>query len=86
VSSDILNVEQAAELLQLTPPTVRQMASRRIIPGRKLGGKYWRFSTRQLFAWVRNEPIGPSPTTAPARRRSSTKSKLSAPDGTVVAS
>jgi excisionase family DNA binding protein len=60
VIGDILSVEQAAELLQLTSPTVRQMASRGIIPGRRYG-KLWRFSLKQLIAHV--EAGDPCPST-----------------------
>ena len=48
---DILDVEEAAELLQLSAPTVRQMADRKLLPGRQLG-KLWRFSRRQLIEFI----------------------------------
>lgn len=51
MANDILSVEEAAELLRLTPPTVRQMASRNLLPGRRLG-KLWRFSRRKLVEFI----------------------------------
>src|ERR1700675_3250494 len=47
----ILSVEEAAEFLRLTPPTVRQMASRAVLPGRRIG-KLWRFSRQQLIDFI----------------------------------
>lgn len=52
MSDDILTVEQAAELLHLTPPTVRQLASRGLIPCKRYGRLY-RFSKEQLVAQVK---------------------------------
>ena len=57
---DILDVEQAAEFLRLTPPTVRQMASRNLLPGRRIG-KLWRFSRRKLVEFI--EAGNPCPST-----------------------
>ena len=60
MNEDILTVEQAAELLHLTPPTVRQMASRNLLPGRRIG-KLWRFSRRKLVEFI--EAGNPCPST-----------------------
>jgi excisionase family DNA binding protein len=51
-ASEILTVEQAADLLHLTAPTVRQMASRALLPGRRIG-KLWRFSRKKLVAFIK---------------------------------
>lgn len=48
---DILTVEQAAEFLQFTPSTVRDMANRGLLPGRRLG-RFWRFSRRKLVEFI----------------------------------
>jgi excisionase family DNA binding protein len=39
---DLLTVEQAAEKLQLSIPTVRRMLREGKLPGRKLGPRQWR--------------------------------------------
>ena len=59
-SDEILDVEQAAEFLHLTPPTVRQMAARNLLPGRRIG-KLWRFSRRKLVEFI--EAGNPCPST-----------------------
>jgi excisionase family DNA binding protein len=43
----ILTVEQAAELMHFTPHTIRRLAARGEIPGRRIGG-VWRFCAEQL--------------------------------------
>lgn len=48
---DILTREQAAELLQLNPEVLRRLVAAGKVPGNKVG-KQWRFSRRQLIAWV----------------------------------
>jgi excisionase family DNA binding protein len=53
--ADVLTVDQAAELLQLSAPIVRQLASRSELPGRRMGkrtGFAWRFSRKQLIEFV----------------------------------
>lgn len=55
---DILTAQEAAELLRLNPYTVKQKALKGEIPGRKMGrggSARWRFSRRQLIAWVEKE-------------------------------
>jgi excisionase family DNA binding protein len=47
----ILTVEQAAELLQVRPKTVRALASGGLIPAAKLG-KFWRFDEQLLREWL----------------------------------
>ena len=47
----ILTVEQAAALLQVTVKTCRGLAARGVIPAFKLG-KAWRFVRQELEAWA----------------------------------
>jgi excisionase family DNA binding protein len=49
--SRILTVEQAAELLQVRPKTVRSFAHKRKIPAVKIG-KLWRFDEDLLLEWL----------------------------------
>lgn len=51
---DILNRDQAAELLQLNPETVARLARARELPAKKVGHQ-WRFSRRRLEAWIGGE-------------------------------
>lgn len=74
VADEILNVAQAAELLHLTEPTVRQMASRNLLPGRRLG-KLWRFSRRKLVEFI--EAGNPCPSTNAEALRTSGVDSLS---------
>lgn len=50
----ILTVEQAAELLQVRPKTVRALAAGGIIPAVKVG-KFWRFDEALLRDWLRTK-------------------------------
>jgi excisionase family DNA binding protein len=47
----VLTAEQLAQLLQLDVRTVRSLAARGEIPGRKLG-REWRFSRRAVLDWL----------------------------------
>ena len=49
--NDVLTVDQAAEFLQLNEYTVRLLARRRELPGKKVGGS-WRFSRKKLLEFV----------------------------------
>jgi excisionase family DNA binding protein len=49
--TDVLTVEQAAELLQTEPDAVRALAEAGELPGRKIGDE-WRFLRRALLAWL----------------------------------
>jgi len=52
--NDVLTVEQAAQLLQVSPKTVRKLFRRRQLPGgRKLGPKLIRFSKASVLEWLR---------------------------------
>lgn len=48
---EVMNVEQTAELLQLEPKLVLELAEAGKLPGRKLG-KEWRFSRTAVIAWL----------------------------------
>jgi excisionase family DNA binding protein len=52
-SKDVLNVEEAAELLGVSPWTVREQARQGHLPGRKVG-KEWRFSRQGLMIWLQD--------------------------------
>lgn len=47
----MLTAEQLADLVQLDPKTVRSLAARGEIPGRKLG-REWRFSRQAVLDWL----------------------------------
>ncbi|MBA2630336.1 MAG: helix-turn-helix domain-containing protein [Thermoleophilaceae bacterium] len=48
---DVLTVEQAAELLQLSGKTLKRLAQAGRIPGRRVGNQ-WRFSRQGLMDWL----------------------------------
>jgi excisionase family DNA binding protein len=48
---DVLTVEQLAELLQVDEKTVRTLAAKGELPGRKLG-RHWRFSRQAVLDWL----------------------------------
>jgi excisionase family DNA binding protein len=48
---EVLTAEQLAELLQVEVKTVRALAARGELPGRKLGNQ-WRFSRRAVLDWL----------------------------------
>jgi predicted ribosomally synthesized peptide with nif11-like leader len=49
---EVLNSEEAADLLGVKPFTIRTYARRGVIPGKKLGNE-WRFVKNDLMAWLR---------------------------------
>ena len=53
---EVLDVEEVADLLSVSPWTVREQARLGRLPGRKVG-KEWRFSRQGLLEWLR-EGIG----------------------------
>jgi excisionase family DNA binding protein len=53
---EVLNAEEAAELLGVNPYTLRQKARLGELPGRKVG-KEWRFSRTALLEWLRDSEI-----------------------------
>ena len=48
---DVLTVEQLAKLLQVDDKTVRALAAKGELPGRKLG-RHWRFSRQAVLDWL----------------------------------
>jgi excisionase family DNA binding protein len=48
---EVVTVEQLAELLQVDEETVRELARRGELPGRKLG-REWRFSRAAVLDWL----------------------------------
>jgi excisionase family DNA binding protein len=48
---EVLNVEQAGQLLQIDPAMVIELSEAGQLPGRKLGA-HWRFSRAALVAWL----------------------------------
>jgi len=48
---DVLTVEQLAQLLQVDEKTVRTLAAKGDLPGRKLG-RHWRFSRQAVLEWL----------------------------------
>lgn len=52
-NKEVLNADEAAELLGVSPWTVREQAKAGKIPGRKIG-KEWRFSRTALLEFLRS--------------------------------
>lgn len=50
---DVLTLGQLAELLQVDEKTVRSLAAKGELPGRKLG-RQWRFSRQAVLDWLAN--------------------------------
>jgi excisionase family DNA binding protein len=50
-ASEVLTVEQAAELLQTDAEAVRELADAGELPGRRIGDE-WRFLRRAVLAWL----------------------------------
>lgn len=57
---EILTIEQAAEMLQVSVRTIQRMVKDGKIPGRQVGSQ-WRFDRDQLREWVRCEIEVPEP-------------------------
>lgn len=53
----LLSADEAAELLQVSPYTVRQWARERKIPAIRLGDRYWRFRRSALDAWLAEQEV-----------------------------
>ncbi|MCK9995656.1 MAG: helix-turn-helix domain-containing protein [Candidatus Krumholzibacteria bacterium] len=51
---EILTLQQAAEMLQISERTIQRMLKMGEIPGTRIGGQ-WRFDREQLRAMVRGE-------------------------------
>ena len=46
-----LTVDEVSQFLKVTPDTVRQLAAKGELPGRKIGNK-WRFSSLAIHLWL----------------------------------
>ena len=53
---DVLTVDQAAELLQLSSKTLKRLAQAKRIPGRRVGNQ-WRFSRQALMDWLAGKEL-----------------------------
>lgn len=51
---DVLKSDEVAELLEISPLTVRDWAKKGKIPARKIG-KEWRFSKAAILKWLEGE-------------------------------
>lgn len=54
VEKDVLKTDEVAELLEITPLTVREWAKKGKIPAKKIG-KEWRFSKAAILKWLEGE-------------------------------
>ena len=50
----LIDADQAAELLEIHPKTVKRLATKGILPGMRIG-KLWRFRASMLDAWLRSQ-------------------------------
>jgi len=48
---EVMTLDQAAELLQIEPEAVAELAEKGELPGRRIGDA-WRFSRRAVLAWL----------------------------------
>lgn len=51
VERDVLNIEEAAELLGISVKTFNKVLHQQDMPGRKIG-REWKFSRQALIEWV----------------------------------
>ena len=51
IPSEVLTVAQAADLLQIEPDAVRELAEAGELPGRRIGEE-WRFLRSAVLAWL----------------------------------
>lgn len=55
---EVLTMEQAATMLQVSTRTIQRMVADGRMPGRQVGSQ-WRFDREQLRQWVRGEAESP---------------------------
>ena len=55
-TSDVLTLEGVAELLEVTPELVAELAESGEIPGRRIGSE-WRFARAAVLAWLAQGPV-----------------------------
>ena len=53
--SDVLTLEGVAELLEVDPELVAELAAAGELPGRRIGGE-WRFARAAVLAWLAQAP------------------------------
>jgi len=58
VPSELLTVDEVADFLRVKPSTVYEWAKQGKIPASKVG-RLWRFSRKDVEAWVRNGGVQP---------------------------
>ena len=56
ISEDLINVEEAAELLGYHPEHVRRLARQGELPAVKVGNRVWCFSRAELAKWKAQRP------------------------------
>lgn len=62
---EVLDLDEAAALLRLTPQTVEALAEAQRIPARRIGDT-WRFSRQALLEWLKGQDASQRPPPAPA--------------------
>jgi excisionase family DNA binding protein len=50
----LIDADQAAELLEIHPKTVKRLAAKGILPGMRIG-KLWRFRASLLDVWLKSQ-------------------------------
>jgi excisionase family DNA binding protein len=55
-TSEVLTLEGVAELLEVAPELVAELAERGEIPGRQIGSQ-WRFARAAVLAWLAQAPV-----------------------------
>ncbi|MFW6106558.1 MAG: helix-turn-helix domain-containing protein [bacterium] len=57
-ANELLTVDEVADFLRVKPSTVYEWAKQGKIPASKVG-RLWRFSRKDVEAWVRNGGVQP---------------------------
>ncbi len=60
MEKQVLNLEEAAALLDVSPRALRAAASRGEVPGRLVAGR-WRFSRPAIHAWLGHMAVSTDP-------------------------
>ena len=63
-NTEIMNIKQVAEYLQMSERGIQEWAKEEIIPAFKLGNS-WRFKKSDIDGWIESKRTGPSPNTFP---------------------
>lgn len=59
MQEEVMTVDEVARYLRLGRRVVYRLAQEGVLPGRKIANR-WRFHPRDIEAWVRSQPEGPS--------------------------